>query len=489
MAKKIISRLLIITLVTAFSTQHIAMACDMNAAKSSTLAAAIQVNQRNFQQAAAVMFYGQAQADSAKSSFSEGFLNRKNDQKFPAERITNVWSKLKNHFLKLSSLRKPQRRAFITAALVMIFVFTNANVFALDSAAFLLENDGSHFFLRGPGNFTDEQYTSGAKLTLLSEPSAVSSSSWNNKLPLLDTGDRLSFSDFSFGQLIYTPNATESYQEERNDRPYAGIAYLEWGVNSFDKKSITSLILDVGLIGPWAMAEETQNTVHNIAGFEETNGWEYQIGNHFLMMGGISHTRKIADINVGNLFGSDVLLHGGAGAGNWLVYGNIGAELRVGFNLDSANRFGNLSTRLDRGMFNPAPVDYKHRKYSGKFLENLQLFVGGQLHGIAYDATVELEGHDITGEPLVGSFTAGIAAALNIFDFGPINIIAATTVRTERFQEQGGNHYFSTFMVNIPLEKSPAKITARPQLNDKFMLKPAAVPLGFAPQHFISQSI
>ena len=216
------------------------------------------------------------------------------------------------------------------------------------------------------------------------------------------------------------------------------------------------MIADVGLVGPWSLAEQTQNKFHEVVGFDYTNGWQHQIGNRLLLMGSLGYTRKIVNITAGKVLDFDILLHSGAGIGNWLIYGNIGSEVRFGYNLEEANPFGSLSTRLERGMINSAAFNHENVKYPKDFLESFYMFVGAQAHGIVYDVTIDSNGHDINRELFVGNFVGGIAAVLNIGNFGPISIVASTTFRTERFKEQKGPHYFSSLNIQIPLGR-PAK--------------------------------
>ena len=64
-----------------------------------------------------------------------------------------------------------------------------------------------------------------------------------------------------------------------NDRPYAGYLYLGMGYHTRDNKQLDTIEFNLGIVGPWSQADETQDFVHDIRGIEKFQGWHNQLEN------------------------------------------------------------------------------------------------------------------------------------------------------------------------------------------------------------------
>jgi hypothetical protein len=86
----------------------------------------------------------------------------------------------------------------------------------------------------------------------------------------------------SLGQKIWTPRDIRQVREQKNDRPYAGLLFFK--TRLFEYSSILShkYSLLLGVIGPKALAEQSQVTVHRAIGLEKPRGWQQQIDNQFV---------------------------------------------------------------------------------------------------------------------------------------------------------------------------------------------------------------
>ena len=107
---------------------------------------------------------------------------------------------------------------------------------------------------------TDRYYTSGVKLSW-SSPDLEHYSDTPYASPLLPLFDLLPYINetgyqknlvLALGQNIYTPDNTETTELIRNDRPYAGWLYLGTGVVWKNAEVRNSLVLDIGVVGPWS---------------------------------------------------------------------------------------------------------------------------------------------------------------------------------------------------------------------------------------------
>lgn len=83
-----------------------------------------------------------------------------------------------------------------------------------------------------------------------------------------------------FGQSMYTPEDKTRTDLISDDRPYAGLLYLGLAWNHRVHPQAASYeILDVreltlGVIGPWSLAEQSQDLVHRVRGIDRFRGWD-----------------------------------------------------------------------------------------------------------------------------------------------------------------------------------------------------------------------
>ena len=139
---------------------------------------------------------------------------------------------------------------------------------------------------------TDRYYTNGTKLSW-SSPDLSEYRDSPYASPFLPLFDALPYINetayqknlvFAIGQSIYTPDNTESYALSRNDRPYAGWLYVGVGAVLKNERVRNSLILDVGVVGSYSYAQETQRYIHDARGFDHPNGWDNQLHNELGVM-------------------------------------------------------------------------------------------------------------------------------------------------------------------------------------------------------------
>jgi hypothetical protein len=86
--------------------------------------------------------------------------------------------------------------------------------------------------------------------------------------------------EVSIGQKMYTPTPALSHQPLLQDHPYAGHSFIKFKNQDFSKKQFSvKYSIELGVIGPNSKAQEFQEFIHNIYGFEKAEGWDYQIRN------------------------------------------------------------------------------------------------------------------------------------------------------------------------------------------------------------------
>ncbi len=146
-------------------------------------------------------------------------------------------------------------------------------------------------------------------------------------------------------QRMQTPfNIIESELQE-NDAPWAGLLAVQCILFAWDKDRSDQLSLFLGVVGPIALAEEAQKTVHSAIGSDRPEGWDNQIGNEFVFRLQARQTRKLYT-KYFEKFGVDVVGIGEASLGTIQSDIQAGVAVRWGTNLRFSHATFNL--QVDR---------------------------------------------------------------------------------------------------------------------------------------------
>ena len=79
-------------------------------------------------------------------------------------------------------------------------------------------------------------------------------------------------------QLIHTPAWTGTDQPQPSDWPYAGSLYGSLSVAAHGVRTRQTLSLQAGVLGPAALGEQLQNTVHRVLNQPKALGFAWQVG-------------------------------------------------------------------------------------------------------------------------------------------------------------------------------------------------------------------
>ena len=131
---------------------------------------------------------------------------------------------------------------------------------------------------------TDQNYTNGVRISWVSPDTNKLASEPLYPDWLQDLNKQLRFFNriddelehnvvLSLGQLIYTASSTERYDLVVDERPYAGYLYGGIAYHTRSDKQLDIVELNIGIVGPDALAHETQDFIHDLRGFEKYNGW------------------------------------------------------------------------------------------------------------------------------------------------------------------------------------------------------------------------
>ena len=108
---------------------------------------------------------------------------------------------------------------------------------------------------------TDWDYTSGLAVvfeTAAARPSYTTRRRW------------------TLGQRLYTPHRF-STRPRAGDRPFAGWLYVGGRFEKEERHRVRAVEAEVGIVGPQAFGEETQNGFHRLLGVSERAGWVNQL--------------------------------------------------------------------------------------------------------------------------------------------------------------------------------------------------------------------
>src|SRR5262245_44575499 len=194
---------------------------------------------------------------------------------------------------------------------------------------------------------SDRHYTQGAKISYLSADASLPG--WLQGLSdrIAPVGLEVEAEKFglALAQEIYTPEDLSSASLIEDDRPYAGwlfgsVALQRRGKVSARWRAMETFRLDLGVIGPESLAEDTQKIWHG----EDPEGWDHQLRTEPGVA--LRYDRRYlfsATTGNGGGWGYHMIPSLGGSLGNVATYLGTGAMVRFGYNI--ANEFEAASSR------------------------------------------------------------------------------------------------------------------------------------------------
>ncbi len=288
---------------------------------------------------------------------------------------------------------------------------------------------------------TDREYTNGvqvgstsATVETFDDAGLAPSLRWaNDKLRWLQPrGFEENNVTWTIGQRMFTPK--ERFEEpDPLDRPYAGLLFAGLTYNGRDRQSLRSTSLDVGIVGPSALAEQTQNRVHKAAGVDRFLGWDHQLNDEPVFR--ILHERfRRWDIQPARRF-ADVTAHYGGSIGNLATFANAGAELRIGKSLP--DNFGTATT-LAYGQ-DTAPTRWGGSPSRLSIHGFVAVDARVVLHDITLDGNTWRDSASVEREPYITEITLGVALKWREWQ-----ATLGTVYRTKEYETQEREASFGT---------------------------------------------
>jgi len=291
------------------------------------------------------------------------------------------------------------------------------------------------------GSHDDRHYTQGIRLSYLSR-AVTPDNSWdqpfgwlNDNLPIFDGSDRKRKYEWTVvGQSIFTPTHTEQVTPSPKDRPYVAWLYTGAGLLQETKQeshhTLEDVELLVGVVGPPALGDLTQNDFHQFIGVNTALGWHHQINTEPGLV--LSYERKwrFQQPLFGN-FAVDAIPELGASVGNIMTYGQAGGMVRIGQNL--AADYG--PDRIRPSLSGTSWFDAN--QLNGDL--GWYLFLGTQ--GRAIGRNIFLDGNSFATSPHVSKKTlvADFMGGASLFWSSALRIDFTVTQRTKEFYSQQGH--------------------------------------------------
>lgn len=287
---------------------------------------------------------------------------------------------------------------------------------------------------------TDQHYTNGVKLSWLSSDLVDwGQSGWRKtiveSLPFVNRAGGQKNFGFAIGQNIYTPRNIETPTPDPTDRPYAGWSYLEMAFISKTPAVSDTLGLQVGLIGPHSLAEDSQRIVHQWIREVRPEGWDYQLRNELGVNLVYERRWRLYARALVHTVGVDLIPHMGGSLGNVQTYANAGGTIRFGFNLPS-----DFGVQLARpGSVGGTPADDLDPRVA--LDRNFSLFVFGAGDGRAVARDIFLDGNTFRDSRSVDkeSFVADLSAGTGLIA-GRWQLTYTQVWRTREFKTERGRY-------------------------------------------------
>ena len=299
---------------------------------------------------------------------------------------------------------------------------------------FLVEND----MLAG----TDHHYTNGLHLSWLSAsddaPAAAREAASSVPFLLAPEGKRRI--GYNFGQSMFTPNDIKIREAQPKDRPWAGYLYGGVALLSETPRTLDTLEIDFGVVGPASFAEQTQKKWHELIGSPQPKGWNNQIKNEPTIAA--LYERKwrqeiwhFAGPDSG--LGIDMTPLVGAALGNVFTYASTGLALRFGDDLPSD--FGPPRVRPSlpgSGFFD---LDDRFGWYVFTSAEGRAV-----AHNIFLDGNTFEDSASVDKLPFVADFQLGLAFMIN-----SARVTITQVYRTREFRSQNEPDRFSAISLSF----------------------------------------
>ena len=262
---------------------------------------------------------------------------------------------------------------------------------------------------------------------------------WWGRLTPLD--DRPADRDYNLAlaQHMFTPERFFVEAPQPEDRPFAGWLHGDLTVTTHGPGVEESLVLSLGVVGPWALAAEAQDFAHALSGAREPEGWSNQLRNEPALL--LSYRRSLFQ-RLARWDGVelDIVPRAGASVGTVAVEGGLGTLFRLGSFLPERDVPFRMMTSL---AGNSSRFDHR-----GRF--DWMIFIGAQGravgHDIFLDGNLFRDSQSVDRKPFVWEGELGVALTLGNFPW-PMQMAFTHVWRGREFRGQVGQNRLGAITV------------------------------------------
>jgi hypothetical protein len=258
----------------------------------------------------------------------------------------------------------------------------------------------------------------------------------------MDTVDQDKQYELALGQNIYTPQVFTDPRPILTDRPYAGWLYGELTVTTHAPGNEEALALNVGIVGPAALAEPAQKFLHDLVDDPEPAGWDHQIDNEPALMLRYRRSWFLPLIQDGPVQ-TDVVPRAGFNLGNVFTDLGAGAVLRLGSYLPEQD----LPIRIQPGLSgNGSYGPVRRQRFDWMVFAEAQ----GRLvaRNIFLDGNTFSDSLSVDRHNFVWDLSTGFTLGLGQFSH-PVFISFSVVWRGREFSQQVGTDSFGSALIGF----------------------------------------
>lgn len=285
---------------------------------------------------------------------------------------------------------------------------------------------------------TDRYFTNGFRISRTSRVGDVPPTLLDVASPLVGPIGTVRW-NIGLGQNMYTPEDITLVDPPLGDQPYAAWLYGTIGLindvaTGEGRRTQTSVQLSLGVVGPSALGEQTQATVHDLIGSPDPQGWHTQLHDEPAVLLNLERRWVIPSEPVFGGLRADVAPHVGAALGNVFTHAAGGLTVRFG----EPPRFDYGPPRLQPhtpGSEYFAPPDEEYGSFGW------YVFAGVEGRAVArnifLDGNTFRDSRSVDKEYFVGDLSAGL-----VLTFGDTRIAYTHVIRSKEFEGQTGPSVF-----------------------------------------------
>jgi lipid A 3-O-deacylase len=300
---------------------------------------------------------------------------------------------------------------------------------------------------------SDDGYTNGVKLVWVSPeigdgPGEGHPPRWlagaARRWPLAPPAGARRFLSIFVGQSMYTPADITRTDLIPDDRPYAGIAYAGVGFHAVGERSMDSLEIQAGVVGPHSFAGEIQRLWHRTFGWTRPRGWAHQLRDEPVLGAIYGHKWKVLPTPESPGFGHDAIFDAGGSLSNVITGARAGAEFRAGWNLP--RDFG--TSFIQPGSESCALFEARDARRAGCPSWGFHVFAAldaqAVVRNIFLDGNTFVDSHRVDKKTFVGGVAAGLA-----FRYRRLRLNFSYVWRTREFEGQKEKSLFGSFNLSF----------------------------------------